>query len=123
MTKPDYRQPVREADFADHLYQRLENQSTPLTPEVLQGLHRARTGALAQQKKTMESRGLPNVWKPAVPFTAAAVLALTVIHFNDFVPADEPRDADMDVELLFSEEGFQFYRDLEFYRWLANSDL
>lgn len=121
MTKLDKRRTVRAADFSDHLRQRLDEQSPPLAPEVLQALHKARIDALAQSERTVKSSRQSTFWKPVTRFATAAVLVLTVIYFNDLLPSSQ--SSDVDTELLFSDEGFQFYEDLEFYRWLANNDL
>lgn len=120
MTHSDDRRSRYEVDFSEQLRQRLETQSSPLTPQVQQGLRRARAEALAQRKA---SPHLAAFWKPVAGLATAAVLALATVHVKDLAGPQGFLDADMDAELLFSGESFQFYEDLEFYHWLANNDL
>lgn len=122
MTDSHRKQTVREAEFSDYLRQQLNEQSQqPLSPRVVQGLRSARQQALAAQAAPW-TISFFSTWKPIASFATAMVLVFSVIYLDGFSPAAS-LDNDMDAELLFSEEGFQFYEDLEFYRWLANNNL
>lgn len=121
MNNPPLKRTVREADFSDYVRQQLDQQSAPLPRHVVQSLRTARVKALTQHP-VKAAPGFP-VWKPIASFATVMVLVGTVLYFNGYRPGDNFPDADMDAELLFSDEGFQFYEDLEFYRWLANNDL
>lgn len=121
MNNSDFKQTVREADFGDFLRHQLDEQSPPLPPHVSQSLRKARVKALTQHGTT-PAFFMP-LWKPVASLATVAVLAVTVMYFDGFAPTAPLLDAEMDAELLFSDEGFQFYEDLEFYRWLANNNL
>lgn len=123
MNKSHRKQMVREADFGKFLRRQLDEQSTPLPPHVREGLRKARTEALAERRK--KSLQMPVFWKPVASFASVIAVIAALLYFNGFAPGDQFLFADngTDAELLFGDEGFQFYEDLEFYRWLANNDL
>lgn len=95
----------------------LDRSVQDLDPRTLSRLRQARRSALASSAKP----GLRLVWAGWVA-TAAAVFLVAGLWM--FQPARQvPGPALEELELLTSSENLDFYDELEFYGWLAETGL
>lgn len=114
------------AEVTDHLDQSVD----ALTPDVRQRLHTARKQALAQVERARHATTVgraptarlnwQNLWRPLAPIATAAAFATVIFYINVATtgPGIGP-NWEQDADLLFSNDDFELYEDLEFYAWLA----
>jgi len=73
----------------------------------------------AARRKALEARPRRLTWL-AVGGLATAALTATLVAFLLFTPAVAPPVSGLEqFDLLSENDGLELYRDLEFYRWLA----
>jgi hypothetical protein len=73
----------------------------------------------AARRKALEARPRRLTWL-AVGGLATAALTATLVAFLLFAPAVAPPVPGLEqFDLLSDNDGLELYRDLEFYRWLA----
>lgn len=120
------REPGRGTDAAwiAQARQLLDESASALDAATVSRLNRARQAALQQRRAARH-------WMlPAGLVSAAAVLVLAVLAWQGLAPP--PRETDFplgannsangDIELVSSDDGLEFYQDLEFYAWLEAQD-
>lgn len=74
----------------------------------------------AVRRKALAARPRRLAWLAAGGLTTAALTA-TLVAFLLFAPAAAPPVSGLEqIDLLSENDGFELYRDLEFYRWLAD---
>jgi anti-sigma-K factor RskA len=93
-----------------------------LAPETLLRLREARFNAVAEaERKRARWFSLPR-WATAGGLASLAVMVVAVSIWvsasRQTLPARQPED----VEILTAHEHLDMYKDLEFYRWLADLD-
>jgi hypothetical protein len=97
----------------------LDESAQNLDASTLSRLNRARQGALAQ------GRPLRPWYLPAGLASACAVLVAVAIAWhtptNSIMPTAAGANAgsfDSDLDMMTSDDGIEFYQDLDFYAWL-----
>lgn len=109
-----------EQRFVDAARRSLDARGERLSPAIAAQLREARAMALAGGR-----RGTQQHWWQAAAIAAAVVLVVALVWFEQPVQspslslAQAPLDNGGDLELLLSKDDPEFYRDLEFYYWLA----
>lgn len=106
----------RERKFLDDARAVLDDSVRDLDGATRSRLAQARNAALDRKRRT---RRRLVTWGSPVGLAAAAAL-LAVLFIGREAPVDESYVADLD--LLGSGETIEFYEDLEFYEWLAETE-
>jgi anti-sigma-K factor RskA len=112
----------REKIFVERIRNELDATVENLTPETLLRLREARFNAVAgAEKRRAHWFAFPR-WATAGGLASLAVMVVAVSIWvsasRQTLPARQPED----VEILTSHEHLDMYKDLEFYRWLADVD-
>lgn len=102
----------------------LDQSAEALDGATLSRLNQARQAAMAQRRA-------PRRWLLPAGLVSACLLLLAVFTWHGFVPAT-PGSAEFpltaktaassDIDLVASDDGPEFYQDLEFYAWLDAQD-
>lgn len=109
----------REAVFLDQAKALLDRRAEELDGLTLERLRRARRAALAGPPRSTRALGRL-VWAGGLATAAVALVAGSLWLLQ---PATHPPVGALeDLEILAASENLDFYEDLEFYRWLAESD-
>jgi len=102
----------RESRFIAAARAALDHSAQQLDEQTIARLRAARRQALAARPRR-------TTWLAAGGLATAA-LAASVVAFLLFAPAAAPPVTGLDqFDLLSDNDGLELYRDLEFYRWLA----
>jgi hypothetical protein len=102
----------KESRFLAAAKAELDRSTQQLDELTLARLRAARLRALTPHPRR-------RVWLVAGGLATAA-LAATLVAFLLFAPAAAPPDTGLEqFDLLSENDGLELYRDLEFYRWLA----
>ena len=107
-----------DAEFIEKVRNELDRSVADLDAGVAVRLRRARRLALAKGRQFRTVRRKPKRWLPAAAFAAAAFLLAVVFVFRE-PPASHPTTGIEDVEILASTENPDFFRELDFFFWLA----
>ncbi len=103
----------KESRFIAAAKAELEHGAQQLDALTLASLRAARRKALAARPRRLAS------WLAAGGLATAALTA-TLVAFLLFAPAAAPPATGLEqFDLLSENDGLELYRDLEFYRWLA----
>jgi uncharacterized protein DUF3619 len=106
----------------------LDDSAQALDASTLSRLNRARQAALAQNRPRVRQR-----WFMPAGLAGACVLMLAVAVWHSYAPIGGTTDAPVpaltaknvsegDIDLVSSDDGLEFYQDLEFYAWLDAQD-
>lgn len=121
--------PVGEALFLSAAKSTLDDKADQLDPQTRARLAQIRQQAIqaAAERTTSRSAKLTARWLiPAGGVAVAAAIVLAVILGPEPALTPEQHPASMavleDINILTDSEEIEFYRDLEFYEWLAVSE-
>jgi len=114
----------RDAAWVAQARSALDESARSLDAATLSRLNQARHAALAQR------RSRPPRWLLPAGLASASVLLLAVFTWHGYRPdvgsAEFPLSAksasSSDIDLVSSDDGPEFYQDLEFYAWLDAQD-
>lgn len=107
-----------DRQFESHVRAELEASLENLDPTVTRRLQQARHKALSEVKPVR----FP-VWQPAIGFAMATLLILAVVVWPVQEKVILPAPALVDFELIAADDSLQLFEELDFYEWLAESDL
>ena len=112
-----------EAEFAARAAARLRDSADTLDAQTRSKLNRARQAALEQM--TSRPAWQRSHWLTGAVTAAVAVVALVMWSpIDDVAPPPDPLALDApDLELLMTDESLDMLEDLEFYTWLASTEL
>lgn len=105
-------------EFAQRIRARLDADYETLEPDIARRLQQARRRALAAVKPVS-----PPFWQPAIGFAVAALLVLAVVIRPGMQPEIPSPVALGDLELIAADDSLQLFEELDFYEWLAESEL
>jgi len=112
----------KEAQFLEKVKGLLDESTESLDPHVRHRLEQARFQALeAREKRGVRFFAIPR-WITIGGFATAATIVLAFFFLFNFPKADFPAKQAEDFEILTSKEHIDFYKDLEFFRWLATKE-
>ena len=119
----------REAQKEDHFLKKvkslLDESAESLEPHVLQRLQQGRVRALASGgERRFSFFAIPRwITIGGLATVATAILAFFFLFsFNDVHKQDFPARQAEDLEIITEKEHIDFYKDLEFFRWLATKE-
>lgn len=107
-----------EGEFEQRIRAKLDADLETLDPVIAQRLQRARRQALSAARPASTP-----FWQPAIGFAVAALLVLTVAIRPGMQPETPSPAALTDLELIAADDSLQLFEELDFYEWLAESDL
>lgn len=112
----------REQAFVEEVKKTLHEKGEKLDPEILLKLSSIRSGVI-------ESRGgrYPWLWQmvrvPAAAFMVGTVcLVFAMFYYRPPATMQYSLSVIEDVSILVADEGPEFYAELDFYTWLAETD-
>ncbi|MEM7430586.1 MAG: hypothetical protein AAF351_01475 [Pseudomonadota bacterium] len=88
----------------------------------LSRLNRDRHAALAELQSS-RLRGRWSMWAPVTGVAAAALVAVIVLRSSPDIGLETQTETVADFEILMEGEDLELIEDLEFYSWLASSEL
>ena len=107
-----------ENDFVARIRDELDRSVAHLDPDVTARLSRARRQAISQERKRKAIWLKPQRLLPTVAMAAASILLVVLIDFQT-PPVSHLTSGIEDVEILASSDNPDFFRELDFYTWLA----
>ena len=112
----------KEAQFLEKVKGLLDESAESMDPHICHRLQQARV-------QVLESRGKGRLRFFAIPrwitiggLATAATIVLALFFLFNVPKADFPAKQSEDFEILTSKEHIDFYKDLEFFRWLATKE-
>jgi hypothetical protein len=112
----------KEAQFLEKVKGLLDESTESLDPHVRRRLQQARLQALeAQGRKRFIFFAIPR-WMTIGGLATAATIVLAFFFLFHVPKTDIPAKQPEDFEILTSNEHIDFYKDLEFFRWLATKE-
>jgi hypothetical protein len=112
----------KEAQFLKKVKDLLDESTETLNPQVRHRLQQARFKALeVRGKRRLRLFYLPR-WVTIGGLATAVSVVLALFFFFHVPKADFPVKQVEDFEILISREQMDFYKDLEFFRWLAGKE-
>jgi hypothetical protein len=109
----------KEVQFLKKAKDLLDQSTETLDPQIRHRLQQARFQALeAHKKRRFRFFYLPR-WVTIGGLATAASVVIAILFFFHVPKADFPVKQIEDFEILTSREQIDFYKDLEFFRWLA----
>lgn len=112
----------RERRFLEKIRSELDAGAENLDRETLRRLHGARVTALAEVERRRTGWLRIPRWVTAGGVATAAVVVVAVSIWLAEPRQTLPARQAEDLEILTAQEHLEMYKDLEFYRWLADAD-
>ncbi len=107
-----------DREFEQRIREELDANLEALDPAIARRLQQARREALDAVKPAHHP-----FWQPAIGFAVAALLVLAVVIWPGMRQDTPPSVALTDFELIAADDSLQLFEELDFYEWLAESDL
>jgi len=112
----------KEAQFLEKVKGLLDENAESMDPHLRHRLQQARLQALeARQKRRLRFFAVPR-WITIGGLATAATIVLAFLFLFNVPKVDFPAKQLEDFEIITSKDHIDFYKDLEFFRWLATKE-
>lgn len=108
-----------EQRFLDNVRQTLDTAAESLDGRTQSRLTQARNQALQTDKPKWSWQ----VWPTGAILATVTLLLLLIPQYEDQTVTISKTEIIEDLEVIIDHKNFEFYRDLEFYYWLATENI